>query len=117
MLPEQLAEHLDAALDMLVRAEETVTYGDLARHLGIEGPGSIARLTAALEATMAVDAAAGRPLRAALCTGRTRGGLPAAGFFEAAAFLGCYQGPSHGPEAAAFAELQRMTLFRAHGGS
>jgi hypothetical protein len=108
-----LADHLDAALALLVRAEETVTYGELARHLGIPGPGSIATLTAALEATMDADAAAGRPLRAALCSGRTRDGLPAAGFFEAAARLGRYHGPAHGPEAAEFAASERRALFNA----
>ena len=108
-----LAQHLEAALDLLVRAEETVTYGDLARHLGIPGPGSIATLTEALEATMAADAGAGRPLRAALCSGRTLGGLPAAGFFEAATRLGRYHGPAHGPEAAEFAAAERRALFNA----
>jgi len=108
-----LSDHLEAALNLLVRAQETVTYGELARHLGIPGPGSIAALTEALEASMAADAAAGRPLRAALCAGRTRDGLPAAGFFEAAARLGCYSGPTHGPEAAEFAAAQRRALFLA----
>jgi hypothetical protein len=108
-----LAEHLDAALDLLVRAEETATYGELARHLGIPSPGSIAVLTAALEETMAADVAAGRPMRAALCAGRTRDGLPAAGFFEAATRLGRYHGPAHGPEAAEFAAAERRALFKA----
>jgi Mn2+/Fe2+ NRAMP family transporter len=108
-----LTDHPEAALDLLVRAEETATYGDLARHLGIPGPGSIATLAAALEATMEADAAAGRPLRAALLAGRTRDGLPAAGFFEAAARLGRYHGPSHGPEAAEFAAAERRALFNA----
>jgi hypothetical protein len=108
-----LADHLEAALDLLVRAGETATYGELARHLGIPGPGSIATLTSALEATMEADAAAGRPLRAALCAGRTRDGLPAAGFFEAATRLGRYNGPSHGLEAAEFAAAERRALFNA----
>lgn len=108
-----LEEHLDEALAGLVAAGETVTYGDLARHLGIPGPGSIAVLAAALEATMAADAAADRPLRAALCTGRTLDGLPAAGFFEAAARLGRYAGPPQGTEAAAFVAAERARLWRA----
>jgi hypothetical protein len=63
---------------------QTVTYGALARDLGWR----MAELTAALEATMDRDAAAGRPLRAVLCEGRLAGGLPARGFFEKAACLG-----------------------------
>lgn len=107
-----LAGHLDAALDGLAAAGETVTYGDLARHLGLPGPGSIAALAEALEATMRADAAAGRPLRAALCSARARDGLPAAGFFEVAGQLGCYAGPPQGPEAAAFVAATRAALFR-----
>jgi hypothetical protein len=107
-----LQDHLEAALAGLAEAGETVTYGDLARHLGIPGPGSIAALAVALEATMEADAAAGLPLRAALCAGRTRDGLPAAGFFETAARLGRYSGPSQGPQAAEFAAAERRALFR-----
>jgi hypothetical protein len=106
-----LQDHLEAALAGLAEAHETVTYGDLARHLGIPGPGSIAALAAALEATMEADAAAGLPLRAALCAGRTRDGLPAAGFFETAARLGRYAGPAQGPEAAAYVAAERALLW------
>ncbi len=37
---------------------------------------------------MEADAAAGAPLRAALCRGRLSGDLPARGFFDKAAALG-----------------------------
>ncbi len=59
---------------------------------------------------MAADAEAGRPLRAAVCAGRLLGGLPAPGFFAAAARLGRYSGPTGGPEALAFIEVERATL-------
>ncbi|NUB43522.1 hypothetical protein GEU84_003925 [Fertoebacter nigrum] len=88
-----------------------MTYGALALALAVPGPGSIARLTAALEDLMAEDAAAGRPFRAALCAGRLAGGLPAPGFFAAARALGRYAGPDQGPEAAAFAHAERAALF------
>lgn len=102
---------LAQALDDLAARGETVAYGALARALAVPGPGSIARLTAALEATMAEDAAAGRPFRAALCAGRLAGGLPAPGFFDTARHLGRYAGPDQGAEAAAFAHAQRVALF------
>jgi hypothetical protein len=79
---------LEAALTRLAAEGRVASYGELAAELGLEGPGRIARLTAALEATMAEDAAAGRPFRAALVAGRLSGGMPAAGFFQAAARLG-----------------------------
>lgn len=75
---------LEARLAALAAAGETVTYGALARDLGLR----MAELTAALEALMEEDARAGRPLRAALCEGRFAGGLPARGFFDKAAELG-----------------------------
>ncbi len=105
-----------AELDRMAACGETAAYGDLARRLAVPGPGSIARLTEALEQVMAEDAAAGLPLRAALCTGRMRGGLPAPGFFAAARRLGCHEGPDEGPHAEAFVMAQRRELFaRAHG--
>jgi hypothetical protein len=106
-----LADRLAAELEQLARLGSTVGYGELARRLDIPGPGSIATLTGALEATMADDAGAGRPLRAAVCTGRLAGGLPARGFFATAALLGRYSGPTEGPEALAFVESERRAIY------
>jgi hypothetical protein len=93
---------LDAALADLAARGRVTTYGALAVDLGLDGPGRIALLTDALEATMAADARAGRPLRAARVLGRASGGLPARGFFQTAQALGLYSGPPSGPEAQAF---------------
>ncbi len=100
---------LAAALDDLARRSDTVAYGVLARQLGLTAPGSIAMITDALERLMAEDAAAGRPFRAALCEGRLTPGLPAPGFFAAAARLG----RDPGPDPAAFAAAQRAALWAA----
>jgi hypothetical protein len=105
-----LVERLEAELDRLARNGETVTYGELARRLDIPGPRIIATLTDLLEATMQADVVAGKPLRAAVCVGRLSGGLPAPGFFLAAARLGLYSGPDTGPQAQGFADNQRAAL-------
>lgn len=105
-----LVERLEAELDRLARNGETVGYGELARRLDIPGPRIIATLTGLLETTMAADAMSGKPLRAAVCTGRLSGGLPAPGFFLEAARLGLYFGPDTGPQAQAFADSQRLAL-------
>jgi hypothetical protein len=76
---------LEARLDAIVAAGQTITYGDLARELGLR----VADLTARLEVLMEEDARAGRPLRAAVLRQRlSRRQMPAPGFFEKAAELG-----------------------------
>lgn len=97
---------LEARLSALAAAGQTCTYGTLARDLGLR----MWELTAALEATMAQDAAAVRPLRAALCEGRLQGGMPARGFFLAAAALGLTV-----DDPAAFVQAQRAALWQAAG--
>ena len=76
---------LEQKLAALAAAGETMTYGDLARDLGLR----MADLTARLEALMAADAAANRPFRAALlCQRLSPDRLPAPGFFLKAQELG-----------------------------
>ena len=95
---------LEARLAMLAARGQTETYGAMALALGLR----IGVLTAALEGLMQADAAAGRPLRAALCKGRLADGLPARGFYMKAAELGFDVS-----EPAAFAAQQRAGLFSA----
>ena len=80
----------------------TITYQALAAELGLEPPHTIHRVTLALEALMAADARAGRPPLAVVVVSRTRGGLPAPGFFAAARRLGFIAPAEHAP-----AELHR----------
>ena len=62
-----------------------MTYGQLAKELGLR----MAELTAQLEALMEQDAAAARPFRAALLRQRLSPlGHPAPGFFQKAETLG-----------------------------
>lgn len=76
---------LEVRLAELAERGETVTYGALARQLGLR----IGALTTALEALMESDAAAGLPFRAAVCAARLSAeAVPAKGFFDKAAALG-----------------------------
>ena len=79
-----MSQALQARLAQLAAQGQTITYGALARDLGLR----MASLTAALEALMEADASAGLPLRAALCRGRLLADLPAPGFYLKAAQLG-----------------------------
>ena len=103
-----MSDGLAEALACLAARGETVGYGDLARKLRVQGPGSIARLTDALEATMAEDVAAGRPLRAAVCSAKGSA-VPAEGFFAAAATLG----RDAGTDRTAFVASERAALRQA----
>ena len=83
----ELAARVRAHLQTLAPCDVPLTYRDLAAALGLRPPQTIHRLTLALEATMAEDVAAGRPLIAALVVSRTAT-VPQTGFFELAARLG-----------------------------
>ena len=94
---------LEKRLAALAAAGETVSYGTLARDLGLR----MADLTTQLETLMEEDAAAGRPFRAALLHQRlSPDRLPAPGFFQKAAELGR---PTDDP--AAFTALERQANF------
>ena len=95
---------LEAQLAALAAAGETISYGALARELGLR----MAALTGALEALMEADLSAARPLRAALCRARLGTGLPAQGFFDHAAALGLII-----PDPEGFIAAERAALFAA----
>lgn len=63
------------------------TYQALASVLGLLPPGTIRRVTAALEFLMREDVAAGRPMIAALVISRAND-MPRRGFFDLAVALG-----------------------------
>lgn len=84
---QALADRLRAHLRALPGDRPTVSYGALARAMGLWAPGSIRRITRALETTMREDAAAGRPFIAARAVSRAGAGLPGRGFFDLAATL------------------------------
>lgn len=93
---------LAAALQDLADTGQTQTYGALARKLNCR----MGDLTAALETLMEADAAANRPLRAALCEARLTPSQPAPGFFIKAAALGFDIA-----DPTAFVARQRAALF------
>ncbi|MCC5975516.1 MAG: NifU family protein [Rubellimicrobium sp.] len=105
---EALADKLRAHL-LQLGPEESATYGVLARAMGLWAPGSVRKVTAALEHTMRQDAEADRPFIAARAISRAGEGLPGLGFFHLAKELG--RGPGEGEDERAFhtAELARLT--------
>jgi hypothetical protein len=79
-----------------------ITYQALAKALGLAPPNTIRQLTVALESLIEEDAAAARPLLAALVVSKARDGLPAPGFFECAQHVGRFDGDPSGSEISTF---------------
>jgi hypothetical protein len=65
-----------------------ITYQALARALALTPPNTIHQVTGALEQLIHEDAAASCPFIASLVISKTRGGMPAPGFFDCAQRLG-----------------------------
>ncbi|WP_245888746.1 hypothetical protein [Halomonas denitrificans] len=106
-----LPRRLRAWLERLPEAQLPVTYQQAAEALGLVPPRTIQRVALALEALMREDAAAGRPLIAALVVSR-RGELPRPGFFELAVELGRLPADSAAHERAYRQEVKQVLAAR-----
>ena len=108
-----LASRVRVHLCQIVGQKPPITYQALAKALGLSPPNTINQLTVALEHLIEEDAAAARPLIAALVVSKARGGLPAPGFFECAGRVGRFYGDPSGPEGLAFhaEEFERSVEF------
>jgi hypothetical protein len=89
-------------------------YQEVAKALDILPPYSIHQVTEALERLMEEDAAADRPFIAALAVSKTRGGLPAPGFFDCARRLGRF---ANSQDARTFHAAELNAVFARWGGS
>jgi Fe-S cluster biogenesis protein NfuA len=95
-LPNRVRAHLRS----LPPDQIPITYGALARALGLWMPGSVGKVTAALETLMREDAAAGRPFIAARVVSRGPNALPGKGFLDLARALA--RGPQDGESESEF---------------
>ena len=102
--PATLAQSVRRHLHTLPADKLPITYGALAWGLALYAPGSIRKITHALETTMREDAKAGRPFIAACVVGRGPGQLPGRGFFDLARALG--RGPEPGETEREFHDRQ-----------
>jgi hypothetical protein len=91
-----LRDRIRAHLISLSVADVPMTYGKLTRAMGLYAPGSIAKTTQALEATMVEDVENSVPFLASLVVSKVGQGNAAKGFFEQAQALG--RGPSFGED-------------------
>ena len=103
---------VEMALASAQRANQTITYAELADAARIPKPHRIHKLTQWLENSMRKDYAAGEPLRAALVISRHRDGLPAPGFFLLCGELGLYQGAVSGQCAVKFHNAAITNLWQ-----
>lgn len=96
----ELHDRIRTYLASLSAADVPMTYGHLARAMGLNQPGSIAKVTQALDATMVEDAKNGVPFLASLVVSKVRQGNAAKGFFLQARALG--RGPGFGEDDRAY---------------
>lgn len=108
-----LALRVRTHLCRIVGQATPITYQALAKALSLSPPNTIHQLAVALECLIEEDAAAARPLIAALVVSKARGGLPATGFFDCARRAGRFDGDPSGPEGSAFyaAEFKKAVEF------
>ncbi|WP_051202639.1 iron-sulfur cluster biogenesis protein NfuA [Sediminimonas qiaohouensis] len=104
-----LADKLRQYLETLAPRDLPITYGKLARAMGMYAPGSVRKVTRALEETMREDAAAGRPFVAARVVGRGTPARPGQGFFDLARELGRGPGNNQTEDAYFTQEFQAST--------
>ena len=95
-----LRDQIRAHLANLSAADIPMTYGELASAMGLYLPGSIAKVTQALEGIMVEDAENGAPFLASLVVSKVGLGNPANGFLEQARALG--RGPDNGEDDRAY---------------
>ena len=95
-----LQDRIRTHLAGLSAADVPITYGQLARALGLYMPGSIGKVTQALEATMVQDVENGAPFLASLVVSKVGQGNAAKGFFQQARALG--RGPGFGEDDQAY---------------
>ena len=109
--PQSLVLRLRAHLVSVAMQGSPITYQEAAVALQLTPPNTIQQITEALEQLMVEDAAADRPLIAALVISRVHGGLPAPRFFELAAELGRFAGTATGPEAWLFHAVELKAVL------
>jgi Fe-S cluster biogenesis protein NfuA len=95
-----LRDHIRAHLSGLSAEQVPTTYGKLARAMGLYMPGSIAKVTQALEATMVEDAKNEVPFLASLVVNKVAQDNAAKGFIQQARTLG--RGPGFGEDDRAY---------------
>jgi hypothetical protein len=94
MIPRSLtlAGLVRAHLQRIAARAETITYQSLATEMQVKPPNTIHQLTTVLEDLMREDAAAHRPLIAALVVSKRPPFRPGRGFFQCATHLGRFSG-------------------------
>lgn len=105
---------LEGILIAAAKADETLTYGELASQLDLQPPHTIQQVAELLERLMRLQADKREPQLASYVVSRMRGELPASGFFQFMRTLNLYHGPDSGDEALAFVAQQQLRCRELH---
>lgn len=114
-VPLWLEEALERALRELAARRQTTTYRALADALCVPPPYHLRQVMLALEARATKDHARGRAFLSALVVSRTRGPLPAPGFFAHLKTVGAYAGAEEGEDARRWHERELVRVFAESG--
>ncbi len=108
-----MIERLELLLIEQAKKQEKITYQKVVQKLDLKPPHTIHQATELLEMMMRLHARADAPQLASLVISKTRGGLPAPGFFMLLQELGLYNGSVDGEDAHEFHKQEIKRCFDA----
>jgi hypothetical protein len=109
----EMIERLELLLIEQAKKRETITYQQVAQQLELKPPHTIHQTTELIELMMRLHAKAGAPQLASIVISKTRGGLPAPGFFMLLQEMGIYNGSLEGEDAHQFHKQEILRCFDA----
>lgn len=109
----RMIERLELLLIEQAKKRETLTYQQVAQQLELKPPHTIHQAAELIEMMMRLHAKAGAPQLGSMVISKTRGGLPAPGFFILLKELGLYEGSVDGEDAHQFHKKEMMHCFDA----
>ena len=105
-----MLDKLEQILIDVARNCDTITYLKLAQRLGLQPPHTIHQAAELVETLMRLHAETGTPQLASVVISRSRGGLPAPGYFILLSELGLYSGSVDGEDAREFHAQEKQRL-------
>ncbi|MDA9190600.1 hypothetical protein N9P07_04090 [Alphaproteobacteria bacterium] len=101
----------EVIIETLILARKSISYSDLASHLGLSGAQKINRIVNWLEEITWQDMKDNKPLRASMVFSKRTPGLPAPGFFNYCTKIGVFNWKMDSENARIFIKSQQLALY------